>query len=65
MPSIVILFAAITVVSLLFGIGLGPVTVSPGNVAKILLSRIPGIGEYISQSWAQLDENIIIGLRLP
>ncbi|MDR0904640.1 MAG: iron ABC transporter permease, partial [Oscillospiraceae bacterium] len=62
---IVVFLASLAVVSLLFGIGLGPVTVSPVNVAKILLSRVPLIGGHIPHGWAQLDENIVIGLRLP
>ncbi|MDR0935921.1 MAG: iron ABC transporter permease [Oscillospiraceae bacterium] len=65
MPVIVVLLMTVTVLSLLLAIGLGPVTVSPGNVAKILLSRLPVVGEHISRTWARLDENIVIGLRLP
>lgn len=65
MPVIILFLLILSVVSLLFGIGLGPVTVSPGNVAKILLSRIPGIEGMLSRTWQQLDENIVLGLRLP
>jgi iron complex transport system permease protein len=52
-------------VSLLFGVGLGPVFVPPGTVAQIILNRIPGIRECIPHDWMQLQENIVIGLRLP
>ena len=55
----------IAVASVLLCIGLGPVKVVPENVAKILLSRIPGLGEAIPQTWEQLDRNIVLGLRLP
>ncbi|MDR2501593.1 MAG: iron ABC transporter permease [Treponema sp.] len=51
--------------SLLFGAGLGPVFVPPGAAAQIILNRIPGIREYIPRDWTQLQENIVIGLRLP
>lgn len=37
----------------------------PGTTAKILLSRIPGIGNSVSHTWEQLDQNIVLGLRLP
>jgi iron complex transport system permease protein len=51
--------------SLLFGVGLGPVFVPPGAVAKIILNLIPGIGELVPHDWTQLQENIVVGLRLP
>jgi iron complex transport system permease protein len=65
MPVIILFLMVITVFSLIFGIGLGPVKVSPGNVAKILLSKIPVIGANIPLTWEKLDYNIVIGLRLP
>lgn len=65
MKVIVVLLLIVAVASLLLCIGIGPVSVSPANVAKILLSRIPLIGGGIEKTWAQLDENIVIGLRLP
>ncbi len=57
-----LVLAALTV---LLAAGLGPVSVSPRNTARILLSRLPGIGEKIPVSWQALEENIIWGLRLP
>jgi iron complex transport system permease protein len=65
MAMIIVLLLAVAIVSLLFGIGLGPVTVTSGNVAKILLSRVAGIGNAIPHTWTQLDENVVLGLRLP
>ncbi|MDR1560179.1 MAG: iron ABC transporter permease [Clostridiales bacterium] len=65
MPVIIVLLLIIAVISLLLCVGLGPVTVTPGNVAKILLSRIPAVGSAIPRSWERLDENIVLGLRLP
>jgi iron complex transport system permease protein len=62
---IVVALAVVAALSLLICVGLGPVTVSPGNVAKILLSRLPWLGGHISRTWAQIDENIVLGLRLP
>lgn len=64
--SVIILFLAIlSVLTVLFATGLGPVSVEPGTTAKILLSRIPGIGNSIPHTWEQLDQNIVLGLRLP
>lgn len=55
----------IALITLIFAAGLGPVSVAPETTAKILLSRIPGIGDSIAASWDVLEENIVIGLRLP
>jgi len=64
--GVITVFLFITVViTLLFGVALGPVRVSIENVALILLSHIPGLGEFIPRTWEQLDYNIVIGLRLP
>lgn len=64
--SVIILFLAIlSVLTVLFATGLGPVSVEPGTTARILISRIPGIGNSIPHTWEQLDQNIVLGLRLP
>jgi iron complex transport system permease protein len=65
MPVVIIVLSALAVLSMIIAIGLGPVSVAPGNTAKILLSRIPGLGGIIPHNWAQLDQNIVLGLRLP
>ena len=57
--------ALISVLTMIFATGLGPVSVAPGATARILTSRIPIVGGLVEHSWEQLDENIIIGLRLP
>lgn len=57
--------ALISVLTMIFATGLGPVSVAPGTTARILTSRIPIVGGLVEHSWEQLDENIIIGLRLP
>ena len=62
---IVSLLSVTAVISLIVATGLGPVSVSPKITAKILLSQIPGIGSNISQTWESLDQNIVLGLRLP
>ena len=65
MPVIIIFLAALSLITILLATGLGPVSVEPGTTAKILLSRIPGIGNSVSHTWEQLDQNIVLGLRLP
>ena len=54
-----------SILTVLLATGLGPVSVPPGTTAKILLSRLPFFGESIPVSWEILDENIVLGLRLP
>jgi iron complex transport system permease protein len=67
MGAIVILLLAAAVVSVLSAVGLGPVSVHPATVGKILLSLVPGLGEHLpsSWSWTPLEQNIVLGLRLP
>ena len=65
MPIIIIFLAALSLITILLATGLGPVSVKPGTTANILLSRIPGIGNSIPHTWEQLDQNIVLGLRLP
>lgn len=65
MPLIVLLLAVVAALTMVFATGLGPVSVSAGKTAKILLSRIPAIGKSIDVTWEPLDENIVWGLRLP
>ncbi|CUX21402.1 FecCD family ABC transporter permease [Clostridium sp. C105KSO13] len=65
MKGIILLLAIISIISVVLCLGLGPVYVSPGNTARILMSKIPGIGDEIPHTWQQVDENIVVGLRLP
>ena len=65
MPLIIGMLIVMAAVTMVLATGLGPVSVAPINTLKILLSRIPGVGKLISQSWEQLDWNIVMGLRLP
>ncbi len=65
MPVIILFLVVLSVLTILFATGLGPVSVKPGTTARILISRIPGIGNSIPHTWEQLDQNIVLGLRLP
>ncbi len=62
---IIILLILISLVTVVFATGLGSVNISPNTTFKILLSKIPIIGDNIIPSWSELDENIILKLRLP
>ena len=57
--------AVCAVITVIIAVGLGAVSISPAKTAGIILSRIPFLGKLIPVSWETLDENIILGLRLP
>ena len=57
--------AIVAIVSIVLAVGLGPVSVRPEITAKVILSKIPGIGSNIPVTWENLDENIVMSLRLP
>jgi iron complex transport system permease protein len=65
LKSIILLLAIISIISVVLCLGLGPVYISPGNTVRILAGKIPIIGDRVSHTWQQVDENIVIGLRLP
>lgn len=65
MPVIITVLTILAVVTVFVATGLGPVVVEPVTTAKILLSRIPGVGSLLTQDWDVLDFNIVWGLRLP
>lgn len=65
MPLIVVLLVMVAIATVLLATGMGPVSVSPATTAKILVSKLPLIGSGIEASWEVLDQNIVLGLRLP
>ena len=65
MPLLIGILAAAAIVSMVTAAGLGPISVSPGETVRILLGRIPLIGGMIPETWEPLEQNIILGLRLP
>ncbi|MFV0527900.1 MAG: FecCD family ABC transporter permease [Lachnospiraceae bacterium] len=65
MPLLLLLLAIAAIITVLFATGLGPVSVAPQTIAKILLSRLPVLGGQIAETWETLDVNIVLGLRLP
>ncbi len=65
MPLLIGALSAAAIISLVIATGIGPVSVSPKTTAQILLSRIPGIGGFVPETWEPLEQNIVLGLRLP
>lgn len=54
-----------SLLSVIFAIGIGPVSVHAMTVAKIVLSKIPFLADSIHQDWERLEENIVWTLRMP
>ncbi len=62
---LIIFLIFISLLTIVLTTGLGPVFVSPITTLKVLLSEIPFVGDYVTHTWTDLDENIILKLRLP
>ncbi len=62
---LVIVLLVLSLITILLATGLGPVFVSPSTTINVLLSKVPLINDQIGVTWTQLDENIILKLRLP
>ncbi|AWB43854.1 iron ABC transporter [Paenibacillus sp. CAA11] len=56
---------ALLVLTLLVCVGVGSVSLPLGEIARILLHKIPGIGSLITPDWDIASERIIVQVRLP
>ena len=65
MPLLIGLLFGAALFTIILAAGIGPVSVGPETTARILLSRLPGVGSLITPDWQELETNIILGLRLP
>ncbi len=65
MGVVIIFLVIICAVTIFIATGIGPVSVAPNTTARILLSRLPGVGSHIVQDWTPVSENIVLVLRLP
>ena len=63
--STIVLLAILSIITIILATGMGAVWITPSSSAKILLSKIPIIGDFIKQDWLPVEYNIIINLRLP
>ncbi|MBQ4899445.1 iron ABC transporter permease [Paenibacillus sp. Marseille-P2973] len=51
--------------SLLICIGFGSVHLPAGEIARILLHQLPGLGRWIQPDWSVASEQIVMQVRLP
>lgn len=65
MGLVILVLIVAALLTVMVATGMGPVSVSPETTAKILLSRIPGVGKNIVQDWKPVEQNIVLVLRLP
>jgi len=59
-----VVLLSVLLVSVLVAAAVGSVSISPLNVGKMLLSRVPGIS-VADKSWTEAEELIILRVRLP
>jgi len=62
---LILILLLISIISILLAIGMGTVHVSPGTTVRIILSRIPWFRTMVHNDWSLVEENIILGLRIP
>ncbi|WP_082232776.1 FecCD family ABC transporter permease [Halobacillus massiliensis] len=62
---IILALLLVSIVTVIFATGIGPVSVPAPTVLKILASKLPLLSHVIESDWTQVDENIVWGLRLP
>lgn len=65
MKLVLLLLFIGSIISIILAIGIGPVVVHPSTVAKIIMSKLPFVTDFIDPNWTRLDENIVWNLRLP
>ncbi|MNH80032.1 Hemin transport system permease protein HmuU [compost metagenome] len=53
------------VLTLLICVGTGSVSLPIGEIARILLHRVPVLGEWITPDWSTASEQIVLNVRLP
>ncbi len=64
MSVVIVLGLAVLIISMICAVGLGPVAIPPGTVWRILVNKLPlvGNGEVF---WKAATEKIILDIRLP
>ena len=65
MGVVILILIIAALLTVMVATGMGPVSVSPETTARILLSKIPGIGGNIVPNWKPVEQNIVLVLRLP
>lgn len=64
-PYMLLVLIVVSAISLVLCTCLGPVSLKPAAVAKIILSGIPIIGEKIVPDWSSTEYAVIMTTRLP
>ena len=62
---LLIALVVLAVVSIILCIGIGPASVTPWQVCKIFASHLPGVGDSVTRDWTDVQESIIMTVRLP
>jgi iron complex transport system permease protein len=62
---LIIFLAVLSAISIIICIGIGPASISPAEVCRIIMSQFPGLGDSIVPDWTQTQESIILTVRLP
>lgn len=65
MKMIIFLLLLGSIASIILAIGIGPVSIHPITVTKIIFSKLPLSMDNMSSGFTRVDENIVWGLRLP
>lgn len=65
MGVVILILIIAALLTVMVATGMGPVSVFPETTARILLSKIPGIGGNIVPDWKPVEQNIVLVLRLP
>ena len=63
--ALVLALSVASVTSLVLCVGIGPVFINPGTVARIILSGLPGFSERFQTDWTQTEYAIVMLTRLP
>ena len=63
--KLIIALTVLSAVSVILCVGIGPVSIHPLTVCRIIASRLPGIGKDIIHDWPDAHEQIIMTARLP
>ncbi|SDO36922.1 FecCD family ABC transporter permease [Halobacillus aidingensis] len=58
-------FLLLMIGTVIFATGMGPVSVHTTTVLQILISKVPIFSNAAGDDWTQLEESIVLGLRLP
>lgn len=59
------LLIVVLLVSIVLGIGIGAISIPPVEIARILLSHVPGLHNYFAKGWQPEHATIVLTMRFP